>query len=287
MKIYIIDDDISVIKMLENIIEDYDLGKVCGYSLSGDDLIDEINALSPNIILIDLLMPGKDGIKVVNELSSVNKNLNFIMISQVSSKNIIGKAYTAGVDFFINKPINAIEVKTVINNVAEKIKYKETMQNIKNLFINDLDNKGKISASPEISSENSLNLKLKKIQLILNKLGMTGEKGATDILNVCKFLLSNNLTMSETTMNDISSSFNTNPKSMEQRIRRAISKGLSNIANLGIEDNMNEIYLMYSNSLFNFEEVKTEMDFIRGKTSYSGKINIRKFIDGLIINIDN
>jgi two-component system response regulator YcbB len=50
---------------------------------------------------------------------------------------------------------------------------------------------------------------------------------------------------------------------------------------------MNEIFIMYANSLFNFEEVKSEMDFIRGKTKYSGKINIRKFIDGLIINIDN
>jgi len=285
LKIYIIDDDIAVVKMLENIIEDNDLGKVCGYSLNGDDSIEEISALLPNIVLIDLLMPGKDGIAVVKELSSLNSNLNFIMISQVSSKNIISKAYTAGIDFFINKPINAIEVKTVINNVSEKIKYKETMQNIKNIFINDLEHSNK--NSHEVSQEDSLNIKLKKVQLILNKLGMTGEKGAADIINICKFLIKNNLTMSDTTMIEIGSSFNSNPKSMEQRIRRAIAKGLTNIANLGIEDNMNEIFIMYANSLFNFEEVKSEMDYIRGKTTYAGKINIRKFIDGLIINIDN
>ncbi|MDF2676476.1 MAG: vraR [Bacillota bacterium] len=285
MKIYIIDDDIAVVKMLENIIEDNDLGKVCGYSLNGDDSIEEISALLPNIVLIDLLMPGKDGIAVVKELSSLNNNLNFIMISQVSSKNIISKAYTAGIDFFINKPINAIEVKTVINNVSEKIKYKKTMQNIKDIFINDLEHSNK--NSHEFSHEDSLNTKLKKVQLILNKLGMTGEKGAADIINICKFLIKNDLSMSDITMLEISSSLNTNPKSMEQRIRRAIAKGLSNIAHLGIEDNMNEIFIMYANSLFNFEEVKSEMDFIRGKTTYSGKINIRKFIDGLIINIDN
>lgn len=284
MKIYIIDDDIAVVKMLENIIEDNDLGKVCGYSLNGDDSIEEISALLPNIVLIDLLMPGKDGIAVVKELSSLNSNLNFIMISQVSSKNIISKAYTAGIDFFINKPINAIEVKTVINNVSQKIKYKETMQNIKNIFINDLEHN---KNSHEVSHEESLNLKMKKVQLILNKLGMTGEKGAADIINICKFLIKNNLTMSDTTMIEIGSAFNSNPKSIEQRIRRAIAKGLTNIANLGIEDNMNEIFIMYANSLFNFEEVKSEMDYIRGKTTYPGKINIRKFIDGLIINIDN
>ena len=280
MKIYIIDDDIAVIKMLENIIEDYDLGKVCGYSLNGNDSIEEIIAISPDIVLVDLLIPGKDGITVVEELSSINTDLKFIMISQVSSKNLIGKAYTAGIDFFINKPINAIEVRTVINNVSEMIKYEEKLQNVKNIFLNDKE------YSKQHSNENLQSVKVKQIQFILNKLGMNGEKGAIDIINVCTFLISNNLNMSDTTINEISISLNTNYKNMEQRIRRAISKGLSSIAHLGVEDYMNEIFIMYSNSLFNFEEVKTVMDHIRGKNINSGKINIRKFIDGLMINVD-
>jgi len=280
LKIYIIDDDIAVIKMLENIIEDYDLGKVCGYSLNGNDSIEEIIAISPDIVLVDLLIPGKDGITVVEELSSINTDLKFIMISQVSSKNLIGKAYTAGIDFFINKPINAIEVRTVINNVSEMIKYEEKLQNVKNIFLNDKE------YSKQHSNENLQSVKVKQIQFILNKLGMNGEKGAIDIINVCTFLISNNLNMSDTTINEISISLNTNYKNMEQRIRRAISKGLSSIAHLGVEDYMNEIFIMYSNSLFNFEEVKTVMDHIRGKNINSGKINIRKFIDGLMINVD-
>ncbi len=115
---------------------------------------------------------------------------------------------------------------------------------------------------------------------------MTGEKGATDIVNVCRYLIDNNLNLSDTSLNEISNSLNANSRNMEQRIRRAISKGLSNIAHMGIEDYMNETFTMYSNSLFNFEEVRNEMDFINRKKSYSGKINIRKFIDGLMVNAD-
>ncbi len=282
MKIYIIDDDISVVKMLENIIEDYDLGTVCGYSLNGFDSIEEITTLSPDIVLIDLLMHGKDGISVVKEVSNINSSINFIMISQVSSKNLIEKAYSAGVDFYINKPINSIEVKTVINNIAEKIKYKNTMQNIKNIFINDLEKNTKNTRN----NDDQLKTKIKKIQFILNKLGMTGEKGSSDIINICEYLIENNLSMSDTSLVELSQKFGVNCKSIEQRIRRAVAKGMTNIANLGIEDNLSEIFTMYSNSLFNFEEVKAEMDFIRGKSSYSGKVNIRKFIDGLIINTE-
>lgn len=279
MKIFIIDDDIAIIKMLEGVIEDYDLGKVCGHSLDGN-CIDEIISLKPDLVLIDLLMPKKDGVTIVEELVKIDKNLKFIMISQVSSKNMISTAYTAGIDFFINKPINAIEVRNVIQNVSEKIGYEETLRNIKNIFSSN-------NKSLETNlSRNTQNAKIKKIQLILNKLGMTGEKGESDIINICKYLIRNNLNLSDTSITEISNSLNQNPKSMDQRIRRAISKGLSNIAHLGIEDYMNEIFIIYSSSLFNFEEVKNEMDFIRGKRNSSGKINIRKFIDGLIINTD-
>ena len=93
--------------------------------------------------------------------------------------------------------------------------------------------------------------------------------------------------MSETNLNEIASYLNLNAKSLDQRMRRAISKGLSNISYLGIEDYMNEVFMMYSSSLFNFEEVKNEMDFIRGKQKINGKINLRKFIDGLIFNINS
>lgn len=282
IKIYIIDDDIAIVKMLENIIEDNDLGDICGYSLSGANCIDEIRALTPDIVLVDLLLPDKDGISIVKEITSVNNNIKFIMISQVSSKKLIGKAYDSGVDFYINKPININEVKTVIKNVSETIKYKSTLQNIQAMFLNE-----KINDSHSKSNDLPLNLKLKKIQLILNKLGMSGEKGAQEILNVCKYLLENNITTSSVTIGEVCSVLYINSKNAEQRIRRAISKGLSNIAYLGIEDNMNEVFTMYSSSLFNFEDVKFEMDNIRGKNSASGKINIRKFIDGLIINIES
>jgi len=280
LKIYIIDDDIAIVKMLENIIEDYDLGKVCGHSLDGN-CVEEVNFLSPDIVLVDLLLPKKDGITVVEELLKINKDLKFIMISQVSSKKMISTAYTAGIDFFINKPINAIEVRAVIQKVSEKINYKETLQSIKKMFSIDDE-----PIKPN-SSENLQNSKINKAQLILNKLGMTGEKGESDIINICKYLIANNLNMSETNINEISNYLNINSKSMDQRIRRAISKGLSNIAHLGIEDYMNEFFIMYSSSLFNFEEVKNEMDYIRGKRKSNGKINIRKFIDGLLININN
>ena len=87
-------------------------------------------------------------------------------------------------------------------------------------------------------------------------------------------------------LKDLSGGLSENPKAMEQRIRRTINKGLSNIANLGIEDYLNETYVKYSNSLFDFDQVRQEMEFIRGKRITGGKINIKKFMDNLILIVD-
>ena len=81
MRIYIVEDDISVISILEDIVESNDLGTVCGDSGSGLDL-DKILALAPDLVLADLLMPGKDGIQVVRELKERGCLAKFIMISQ-------------------------------------------------------------------------------------------------------------------------------------------------------------------------------------------------------------
>jgi len=279
MKIYIIEDDIAIIKILENIIEDNDLGVVCGYAINGNQGISEISTLLPDIVLVDLLMDEKDGIAVVRELKDMGCMSRFIMISQVSSKNMISKAYTAGVDFFISKPINMIEVTTIIRNITKEIKYKTTFERIKTMFSEGNDH---------FSNVDNINIdKVKKIQLILNKLGMSGEKGAKDIIAICNYLIVNNLDMAGININELCNKLSTNSKNMEQRIRRAINKGLSSISYLGIEDYMNEIYVTYSNSLFNFEEVKAEMDKIRGKSTSGGKVNIKKFIDGLMISMDS
>ena len=58
------------------------------------------------------------------------------------------------------------------------------------------------------------------------------------------------------------------------------------MANLGIEDYMNETFNTYSNVLFDFSSVKAEMDHIKGIKKTGGKISINKFFEGLLLNCE-
>ncbi len=272
MKYFIVEDDLNIVKILSKIIYDRELGEVVGYSLDGASALKEILNLRPDIVLVDLFIPQKDGISLVKEIMKNEENISFIMISQVSSKDMISKAYENGVEFYIQKPINAVEIQNVIGSVKDKILNKRKLNQIKNLF--SLQN-----TSPKKITKSDYERNLK---YVLQKIGVMGEAGTADIIAVIKFLIESNAKLSDFTIKSICKRFSYNPKTMEQRIRRTALKGMINLAHLGIEDNMNDTFLEYSSGLYNFREIKIEMDYIRGKGKERGKVSIRKFIDGLM-----
>ena len=90
------------------------------------------------------------------------------------------------------------------------------------------------------------------IKTILQRLGIIGDTGSKDILAITEYLISHHEQMEETTLSELCGKFSSSPKSMEQRIRRAANAGLVNLAHLGIEDYGNDIFVEYSNTLYNF-----------------------------------
>lgn len=278
MRIYIVEDDISVINILEDIIESQNLGEICGDCGGEPASVSEILRTHPDVLLVDFFMPVMDGVELVKELRAVNSKIKCIMISQVSAKELVSKAYTAGIDFFITKPINLIEVKSVLKNVEQQVQNEKTLDNIRRMFMNEIDHMSK--------DRPDTNAYARKLKYILNRVGMSGEKGCPDIIKICEYLHKERIPVSSLSVAQMCEAVSDSPKNMEQRIRRAIAAGMSNIAHMGIEDFMNETFTTYSSTLFSFEDIKAEMDFIRGKRSYGGKVSIKKFIDGLMLEAE-
>ena len=276
MKIFIIEDDISVIGVLEDIVEGSGLGSLCGDTGDGPPDLNQILSLNPDLILIDLLMPGKDGIQIVRELKERGCGAKFIMISQVSAKEMIAKAYTAGVEFFIQKPINLIEVRQIISNVKSQIENERALKTIRSVFA---------GREAPASRPDPAQLRRRKLTHILSQLGMAGEKGSKDITDLCLILLEEGSNVSQTGVSALCARLPGPPKSTEQRIRRAVERGLGHIASLGLEDYNNEYFLRYASRLFPFHEVRAEMAFQQGKGP-RGKASLKKFLDGLNILVE-
>lgn len=285
MKFYIVDDVRSVIKVLENIIEDKKLGEVIGFSVDAVTATAEIIAMKPDVVLVDLLMPVKDGVSIVREVKQICPDISFIMISQVSNKEMVSDAYNAGVEFFISKPINIIEVENVVKRVTKKIEMENTLGGLRNILgIGAAEEGGDSSAARKKEASDD---ELKAIHYLLGVLGMLGERGTQDILEICRLSVRKENDNLDECIAAYCGERDESEKIVKQRIRRAAKKGLRNMAHMGIEDSYSEVYQNYAQLVFDFENLRKEMDFLRETGDEEGKVNIYHFMEGLLIYNEN
>jgi two-component system response regulator YcbB len=155
---------------------------------------------------------------------------------------------------------------------------KRTLNSMQSLFMNQMQyNMPKTTAAAPKEA-----VHLQKTKDILQRLGIIGEIGSKDIINVVDYMITHRETAGEMTLIDLCAQFSENPKSVEQRIRRTANTAMVNLAHLGLEDYSNDTFIEYSNTLFNFEQIRREMDHIRGKSSKGGNVKIRNFLNALV-----
>ena len=278
MKIYLIDDDSNILNILKLIIQAKNLGEVCGFCASPVDALEDLKYIKPDIVVVDLLMPGMDGISFVKKAAAEYKDIAYIMLSQVSNKDMISSAYEAGVEFFIQKPINAIEVESVLTKVTQSLAMKRTLSGMQSLFMTQMQDMmpKAVPTAPKESRH------IQKVKDILQRLGIIGEIGSKDIINVVDYMITHREAATDMTLTELCAQFSDNPKSVEQRIRRTANTAQVNLAHLGLEDYSNDTFIEYSNTLFNFEQIRREMDYIRGRSQKGGNVKIRNFLNALV-----
>lgn len=282
--IMIIDDDIAIHKTLEVLIRNNNLGTVVSALDTGEDAVDEILFYRPNLVLIDLLLPKMDGITIMEQARQRGYAGKFIMISQVEDDSMVGRAYECGVEFYIGKPINAIEAVTVIRNVTSQIRLEQSLAQIQSA-VSILDPHFISAHSEPQPSPNE------KITAIFSDIGILGAVGSEELRRLLLKLCargSTNFDLSalyDELLEEDNKSGVAPRKALEQRVRRTIQKALSTLAELGCDDYSNSIFNDYSTLLFEFSQVRQEMRHIRDPRAEPGKINTKKFFAGMLARL--
>lgn len=289
MRYYIVDDDRATRKMLQQIIEHAGLGTVIGEADNGQDALGQIVLIQPDIVLIDLLMPQLDGISTVEQLKKTHFEGQVVMISQVVNKHMVGDAYEHGIDFFIHKPINKVEVESVLRRMNEQFHLKTSLRVIRQ-SLTSIDEQQR--PTPRMTLKH-------QVQTILNDLGIIGEVGSKDILNMMEILETTHDTMTPLpSLRDLyeqaatrqkdenlsQSDILKDSKAIEQRIRRTIFAAMVNLANLGLVDYTSTEFEYYAPRYFDFSEIRLLMSQIKENREQKVKVNLKKFIQVLFID---
>ena len=122
-KVFIVDDH-AVVRMglkatlpLEGDVE------IVGEAVSGDGAAQAVITARPDVTLLDIRLPGKDGLEVLAELMNANPDAKVIMLTTSEADNHVYEALKRGARGYVVKDRDADEILTAVRMVANNAKY--------------------------------------------------------------------------------------------------------------------------------------------------------------------
>lgn len=114
----VVDDQMGVRRLLyEAFIEE-------GYNVdmagSGFEAVAKVKEQVPDIILMDMKMPGMNGLEALQEINKLNIDVNVVMMTAYGELEIVTEAMKLGVKEYITKPFDINEIRQLVKKVIGK-----------------------------------------------------------------------------------------------------------------------------------------------------------------------
>jgi two-component system nitrogen regulation response regulator NtrX len=167
--ILIVDDEEGIRESLGDILEDE------GYEVitagTGKDALNMIDHESPDIVFLDIWLPDRDGIEILEELHSSGKGLPVVMISGHGTVELAVKATKIGAYDFLEKPLSLERVLLTTQRALERGKLEKEFRELKD----NISQKWKlIGQSPEIKR---LRSQIEMVSQSASRVLVSGESG--------------------------------------------------------------------------------------------------------------
>jgi DNA-binding NtrC family response regulator len=122
-KVFLLDDDELIVGMLGRVL------KKEGYEVrtetSAEDAVEKIASWSPDVLMLDITLPERNGIDILMELKGRSPEIEIVMLTADDTAETAIKAMKLGAADYQTKPFNIEEVKIVIDNLVEKERLKQ------------------------------------------------------------------------------------------------------------------------------------------------------------------
>lgn len=120
IRILIVDDHPVVRAGLKALISTEDGMEVVGEASTGDEGVEKAKALNPDVMLLDLVMPGKDGIETLHELQKINSDTRVLVLTSFGEEQKVFPAIKAGALGYLLKDSSPEELLKAIRQVYRR-----------------------------------------------------------------------------------------------------------------------------------------------------------------------
>lgn len=113
--ILVIDDSKLIRSLLRDVLTDN--GYTVALASDGNHGYQEYIKNPTKVVIVDIFMPEKDGIEIIEEIKEFNENVKIIAISSDENEIYLSAAKTLGADHILKKPIDIKELLTFLDSV--------------------------------------------------------------------------------------------------------------------------------------------------------------------------
>jgi signal transduction histidine kinase len=137
--ILIVDDEPSNFDVIAAQLSDCDY--LMDYASSGQEALSSLDIYNPDLILLDVMMPGINGIEVCQQIKAMPKwqAVPIVMVTALSSKSDLAQCLGAGADDFISKPVNSEELRARVKSMLRIKKQFDKIQSLTQIQENTID----------------------------------------------------------------------------------------------------------------------------------------------------
>ena len=113
-KIMVVDDSRMIALQMQNLLEDTEY-EIAAYCRNGEDALAKYGEIRPDIVTMDIIMPGIDGLETAKIILEEHPDARIIMISSLVYDDTINEAHDIGAKSFLYKPITRENLLQALN----------------------------------------------------------------------------------------------------------------------------------------------------------------------------
>jgi DNA-binding NarL/FixJ family response regulator len=120
MRILLADDSVLILERLQQMLTFFPQVEIVSSLKNGNEALQAIKILKPDVAIIDIKMPGISGLEVLTEIRKLDKTVKFIILTLYSSDFYKQMAIQSGADYFFSKVDDFEKVAKVVSELVLK-----------------------------------------------------------------------------------------------------------------------------------------------------------------------
>lgn len=119
VKVLAVDDSSFMLTMISAYLEGTEF-ELAGTAKDGSEAIEQFRRLQPDIVLLDIVMPGQTGKETLQQILQVNPKATVVMVSSLGTEDAVTECLKAGAKNFLQKPFEQEGLVKFLRQIASQ-----------------------------------------------------------------------------------------------------------------------------------------------------------------------